>query len=290
MKIQNAVVAFPLGEARGKVLRQPQQRRHLAADPVPILGQRVAAIFDRSDRGEKFCLVKNIAECRAQFSSIAFGITGGQIGGSNLPQNFRREFAGKLVSQTLKNAEQFGGLFVVGRNAELLFGTFVSLRTSGRSGDRRSEIFQNRQPLVAPILNRGEQPLLPFGGFVGGKLFDLSGEPAFGIGPGLRVVVQAQNQRTDFFVARAAVSLNQFLNRRGEFVPAFVLLLQHLLQRLVGQQPRLALVEHGGLRVEAQLVKMLAHELETKTVKRADVRGVKQRELFGKKGIGGVFP
>ena len=152
------------------------------------------------------------------------------------------------------------------------------------------EIFQNRQPFVAPIGNRGEQPLLPVGGFGGGKFPDLSREPAFGIGPRLRVVVQAQNQRADFFVARAAVSLNQALDRRGEFVPAFVLLLQCLVQRLVGQQPRLALVEHGGLRVEAQLVKMFAHELETKTVERADVRGVEQRELLGKKGIAGIFP
>jgi hypothetical protein len=34
---------------------------------------------------------------------------------------------------------------------------------------------------------------------------------------------------------------------------------------------------------------MFAHEFETKTVERADVRGVKERELFGKKGIAGVF-
>ena len=50
VKIQDAVVALASGEAHGKFLRQPEQRRHVAANPVPILGQRVIAIFDRGER------------------------------------------------------------------------------------------------------------------------------------------------------------------------------------------------------------------------------------------------
>ena len=93
-------------------------------------------------------------------------------------------------------------------------------------------------------------------------------------------MVQAQNQMTDRFVASAAVNLNQFLDRFGQFVLPGVVFLQFLVKGFVGQQARLARVEHGQLRVEAQFMKMFAHELEAETVERADVRGVEQRELL----------
>ena len=57
--------------------------------------------------------------------------------------------------------------------------------------------------------------------------------------------------------------------------------LQFFVKCFVGQQARLACVEHGELRVEAEFVEMFAHELEAKAVQRADVRGVEERELFG---------
>ena len=56
-------------------------------------------------------------------------------------------------------------------------------------------------------------------GSVVGKFLNLPGEPAFGIGPGLRVVMQTQNQRADFFIARAAVNSNQLLNRLRRIHP-----------------------------------------------------------------------
>ena len=57
--------------------------------------------------------------------------------------------------------------------------------------------------------------------------------------------------------------------------------LHFLFERLVGQQPGFALVEHHRLWIEAEFVKMFAHEPEAKTVQRADVRGVEKRELRG---------
>jgi hypothetical protein len=36
------------------------------------------------------------------------------------------------------------------------------------------------------------------------------------------------------------------------------------IERFIGEQARLAFVQNGNLRVEAKLVKMFAHELETK--------------------------
>ena len=65
--------------------------------------------------------------------------------------------------------------------------------------------------------------------------------------------------------------------------------LQLLVERFVGEQARFAFVQHGKLRVEAEFVKMFAHELEAKTVQRADVRGVEERDLLGTMGIAGVF-
>ena len=93
-------------------------------------------------------------------------------------------------------------------------------------------------------------------------------------------MVQAQNQPADRLIASAAVNLNQFLNGAGQFILPGVMRLQFLVERFLGQQARLACVEHGELRVEAEFVEMFAHELEAKTVERADVRGVEERELF----------
>ena len=70
------------------------------------------------------------------------------------------------------------------------------------------------------------------------------------------------------------------MNRRGGFVPAFIMFQQFLIKRLIGQQSRLAFIQHGGQRVQAQFVEVFADEFETKAVKRADVRGIKQRELL----------
>ena len=93
-------------------------------------------------------------------------------------------------------------------------------------------------------------------------------------------MVQTQNQLADGLVAAAAVNLNQFLDRFGQFVLPGVVFLQFFIEGFVGEQARLAFVEHGQLRVEAEFVEMFAHQLEAKTVERADVRGVEQRDLF----------
>ena len=53
MKIQNAVGAFEFGEIFPEFLRQLQERGHVAANPVPILGQRIAAVFHRRERMQK---------------------------------------------------------------------------------------------------------------------------------------------------------------------------------------------------------------------------------------------
>ena len=58
-------------------------------------------------------------------------------------------------------------------------------------------------------------------------------------------------------------------------------------EHFIGEQARLAVVQHGDLRVEAEFVKMFADEVEAKTMKRADVRGVEEGELFGGKRVEG---
>ncbi len=92
--------------------------------------------------------------------------------------------------------------------------------------------------------------------------------------------MQTQNQLADGLVAATAVNLNQFLDRFGQFVLPGVVRLKLFIEGFIGEQARLAFVEHGQLRVQAELVEMFAHQLEAKTVERADVRGVEERDLF----------
>ena len=127
------------------------------------------------------------------------------------------------------------------------------------------------------------------GGFGGGKLRNLPREPAVGIGSRLGVMMQTQNQRADFFIAPAAVISDQPLNGDGQFILSGVAVLHCFVESLAGQKPRFSFVKHRHPRVEAQFVTMTAHELETKTVQRADVRGVEKRELFGVTEITGIF-
>ncbi len=94
-------------------------------------------------------------------------------------------------------------------------------------------------------------------------------------------MVQMQNERAYFFITPAAVNLNQLLDRFSRFIFSGVVDLHFLFEGLVGQEPRFALVEHGGLRVEAEFVKMFAHELEAKAMQRADMRTIEERELRG---------
>jgi len=50
---------------------------------------------------------------------------------------------------------------------------------------------------------------MPNHGFGGGKIFDLRVEPAGGVGTGLRIVVEPQDERANFFVARCARDASQ---------------------------------------------------------------------------------
>ena len=138
-----------------------------------------------------------------------------------------------------------------------------------------------------PFGNRIEQPVLPFDRLGGGKFLNLFREPAGGGGARLRVVVQPQNERADFFIATAAVDLDQGLDGDGKFIFAFVMRLKLLGQRFTGELAGFAFVEDGDLRVEAKLVKVLAHEAQAKAVQRADVRNVEERELVRPMVVGG---
>ena len=98
-------------------------------------------------------------------------------------------------------------------------------------------------------------------------------------------MVQAQNQLANRLVASAAINLDQFLDRFGQFILPGVVFLQFFIECFVGQQARLASVEHGELRIEAKFVEMFAHEFEAKAMERADVRGVEERQLLGARGV-----
>ena len=49
MEVQHAIGAFAFGEFFPEFLRQLQECGHVAANPIPILGQRLAAAFHRHE-------------------------------------------------------------------------------------------------------------------------------------------------------------------------------------------------------------------------------------------------
>ena len=83
-------------------------------------------------------------------------------------------------------------------------------------------------------------------------------------------------------VLDAAVSLfaNERLDGLVGYALSGVVSSEHAFERRDLQGSRLSLVKHGDLRIEPQLVEMLADEFQTKAVKRADVGSVEQGELF----------
>jgi len=105
-------------------------------------------------------------------------------------------------------------------------------------------------------------------------------EPAGGVRARLRIMMQPQNERANFFVTAAAVDLDQVLDGDGKFIFAGVMRMKLFVQSFGGELAGLAFVENRELWVEAKLVKMFAHEAQAKTVQRADVRKVKSGKLF----------
>ena len=120
---------------------------------------------------------------------------------------------------------------------------------------------------------------MPVNRFGDRKFLGLFRQPADSSGAGLRIVVQTQDERADFFVAAAAVNLDQGLDCVGKLIFAGVVRLKLFVQRFVGELAGFAFVEDGELRVEAEFVKMLAHEAQAKTVERADVGDVEECKL-----------
>src|ERR1700761_1778665 len=96
-----------------------------------------------------------------------------------------------------------------------------------------------------------------------------------GIGTGLGIVMQTRNQRADFFIATAVMNADEILHGDGEGIFTGIMLLELLIQRFDDELTRLAFVEHGNLRIEAELMKMFAHQAKAKSVKCSDVTRVK---------------
>ena len=102
--------------------------------------------------------------------------------------------------------------------------------------------------------------------------------------------MQPQNQGAEAVIPAAAVDFDQLLHRQVKRGFPRVMPQQGRRQRFLGAQVRLDGFEHGQVRVQAQFVKMFPHQVEAKTVERADVGGVKQRELFLRGQIFGLVP
>ena len=92
--------------------------------------------------------------------------------------------------------------------------------------------------------------------------------------------MQFVNQCTNRFVPATTLRLHQALHGFGQRIAAGVVGFKNPVERVVRQQPRFFLGQNGEQRIEFQLVEMLAHQLETKAVKRADGRAVEQRQLL----------
>ena len=63
------------------------------------------------------------------------------------------------------------------------------------------------------------------------------------------------------------------------------MLLEQALERFLRQQARLFFGQHGKLRVELELVKVLPDQFEAKAVERAEVRRLEEGHLLAPMGI-----
>ena len=195
MKIHRALRALGGREIFGELLRQSQQRLHLAVHPSPILNERVPAVFDFGERVEKFGFVKKLLQRFAE-DGLAFGRPVA-VGGKDLRQSFACGFAG--AAKARQDGGQLGGLFV------------ILLKT-----------FQSREPFAAPTFDSRHQPIFPIRWLFAGKCFALLLEPAGSVGSRLRIMVQAQDKFADAVIASVAVDLDEFLNGRRKIFFALV--------------------------------------------------------------------
>ena len=112
-------------------------------------------------------------------------------------------------------------------------------------------------------------------------------EPAGGVRAGLGIMMQAQDELADVFIAPAAVNADEVLDGRRKIFRALVMGGELFTQRFGGALAGFAFIKDGELGVESELVKMFADEPEAEAVEGADVREIEKRELAGPVVIGG---
>ena len=151
-----------------------QQCGHLAADPVPILGQQVVSRPGTSKRLQEASFGSEVCEVIEPCGLF--------------PARTIIEGGGDLLQDGGDGrARRIGRRSPQRRSAEL---------NDDISGAAR----QRRQGLGAPRGKRFKQPLLPPGGLFRGKQSGLLRVPIRRVGEGLGVMVQTQNQGADCLV------------------------------------------------------------------------------------------
>src|SRR5580765_4435819 len=118
--------------------------------------------------------------------------------------------------------------------------------------------FEKRLPSFAPFDRAARKPFAPLSGGFGGKAGDLFLEPAFGISAGLSVMVEAQDEAADNLIASSTLALNESANGCGFLVAFGIVLLQQFIQGFLGEQAGFLFREDRELRVEFELIEMLA--------------------------------
>src|SRR5882724_1681710 len=134
--------------------------------------------------------------------------------------------------------------------------------------------------MLSPTCHCIQQPLMPDDRIGTRKLFKLAIEPGLGIWQCLGVVMYAQNQLANRLIRAPSLRLNEFLDSFSAARFSGIMLLEQRGKRLLRQQSGFFFREHGKLRVQLELVKMLAHQLEAEAVQGADVGGLEQGEFF----------
>ena len=256
VKVQRGQLAFCAGELPAELPREFKQSGHLRPHPFPVLHQRVVAVAVRCQRVEKCGFVEEFfdrAPERPLFPAgplfVCFEDSGEDSGD-------------RLSRRVTRKAAQ-------GLRATLCVRVVFRL------------IPQNRQPKLHPRDKPFTQPLLPpFRARRPERRF-LFAEPALRVAQRLCIIVDAQHQLADRLVPAATVFEDQLLHCLGFGRPSRVMLFQQTIQRFPGEQTRLCLGQNGQLRVQSQLVKMLADDLQAKAVQCRDARRIDQRRLLG---------
>ena len=105
----------------------------------------------------------------------------------------------------------------------------------------------------------------------------------------LEMMMERDDQRFNSLGITVAMQADEFEHRLAARTFGLEVAINHLSGGFLRQQFGFAFVQHLRLRIEPQLVEMIAHQSKTEAMQGSNARLVQQRKLFGNSQIGGFL-